>query len=345
MDLKVFDQMLENRIQNEIAKRIEKAHNYSFNLANYKSTISDSQITEWTEALKHIQANGATSLENIYKKLNNSKPENILPYLLKLNPANALEADIAREYVSNLDNELITKHKELNLIKEILKSGAKYQRVKLGTMISFQKEFFNVDEDTIYKRVTCKLRGQGIQLRDKVLGKDLKTKRQQIVCPNQLLVAEMDAKFGGYGIVPDECENAIVSSHYYLYSIDEVELLPSFLGAILQSQEILTQIKTFVKGTTNYSAIRGADFLEIEIPLPPIEEQALIVTQMERQRVIIESVEKLLKTGRYLQIYLIIRKVKLLMLWLMFVNSLEVHNHLRTNLYMNLKMVISDWFR
>ena len=54
-----------------------------------------------------------------------------MPYLLKLNPTNALEADIAREYVSNLDNELILKHKELNIIKEILKSGAKYPMVRL----------------------------------------------------------------------------------------------------------------------------------------------------------------------------------------------------------------------
>ena len=61
------------------------------------------------------------SLEEVYKKLNNGKPETILPYLLKLNPANALEADIAREYVSNLDKDLIAKHKELNVIKDILK--------------------------------------------------------------------------------------------------------------------------------------------------------------------------------------------------------------------------------
>jgi type I restriction-modification system DNA methylase subunit/restriction endonuclease S subunit len=295
MELKVFDQMLENRIQNEIAKRIDKAHNYSFNFANYKSTNSDSQITEWTEALKHIQPNGATTLDEVYKKLSNSKPENILPYLLKLNPANALEADIAREYVSNLDNDLILKHKELNVIKEILKSGAKYPKVKLGTIISLEKEFLNVDEESLYRRVTCKLRGQGILPRDKVLGKDLKTKRQQIIHPNQLLVAEMDAKYGGYGIVPDECENSIVSSHYYLYNINQVELLPSFLGVILQSEEILTQVKTFVKGTTNYSAIRGNDFIEIVIPLPTIEEQTAIVAQIEKQKAIIDGAEKIIK--------------------------------------------------
>lgn len=131
MELTLFDQMLENRIQNEIAKRIDKAHTYSFNLANYKSTINDDQITQWSEALSHIQPNGATTLDEIYKKLCNSKPENILPYLVKLNPSNALEADIAREYVSNIDNDLIANHKELNVIREILKSGAKYPMVKL----------------------------------------------------------------------------------------------------------------------------------------------------------------------------------------------------------------------
>ncbi|MDB5090171.1 MAG: hypothetical protein JWR09_4165, partial [Mucilaginibacter sp.] len=73
-ELKIFDQVLENRIQNEIAKRIDKAHNYSLNLANYKSTVSNSQIIEWKEALNHIHPNGATTLYDIYKKLINGKP-------------------------------------------------------------------------------------------------------------------------------------------------------------------------------------------------------------------------------------------------------------------------------
>lgn len=128
MELKIFDQSLENRIQNEIAKRIDKAHTFSFNLANYKSTLSESQIEEWNDTLKDIQPNGAATVEEVYKKLNASKPENILPYLLKLNPVNALEADIAREYIANVDEAIIKTHKELATISEIIKSGAKIDR-------------------------------------------------------------------------------------------------------------------------------------------------------------------------------------------------------------------------
>ncbi|MGD0582928.1 MAG: N-6 DNA methylase [Bacteroidales bacterium] len=131
MELKIFEQSLENRIQNEIAKRIDKSHSYSLNLANYKSTLSESQIEEWNEALKHIQPNGAATVEEVYKKLYNNKPENILPYLLKLNPVNALEADIAREYVGNMDEKILSKYKEFTNLLAILKSKQKYLFVKL----------------------------------------------------------------------------------------------------------------------------------------------------------------------------------------------------------------------
>jgi len=74
MKLKIFDQMLENRIQNEIAKRIDKAYTYSFNLSNYKSTLRDRQITDWNQTLKHIKPNGAATIDEIYKKLKTGKP-------------------------------------------------------------------------------------------------------------------------------------------------------------------------------------------------------------------------------------------------------------------------------
>jgi type I restriction-modification system DNA methylase subunit len=165
IELKVFDQMLENRIQNEIAKRIDKAYNYSFNLANYKSTISESQIADWKEVLKHKRSNGEVTLEEVYKKLKSSKPENILPYLLKLNLTNSLEADIAREYINNIDNELIDKHQELNLIKEILNSKRKYPFVKLKDILIEYQNFIYINNEKKYKQLTVSNTGE-VKLRE-----------------------------------------------------------------------------------------------------------------------------------------------------------------------------------
>src|SRR5690606_9250142 len=100
------------------------------------------QIAEWTEALQHIQPNGSTTLDEVYKKLSDGKPKNALSYLIKLKPTNALEADIAREYVNNLEPNIVKEHPELYKIKEILKSGAKYPIVKL-------KEYLILNENKI----------------------------------------------------------------------------------------------------------------------------------------------------------------------------------------------------
>ena len=52
------------------------------------------------------------------------------------------------------------------------------------------------------------------------MGAEIKTKRQQRVQAGDLLVAEIDAKVGGFGIVPAGLAGAIVSSHYFLYEVD-----------------------------------------------------------------------------------------------------------------------------
>lgn len=293
MELKVFDQMLENRIQNEIAKRIDKAHNYSFNFANYKSTISDSQISEWTEALKHIQPNGATTLDEVYKKLSNSKPENILPYLLKLNPANALEADIAREYVSNLDNDLILKHKELNVIKNILKAKQKYPSIKLKDILNEYENFIQIDNDKRYKQLTVSNTGE-VKLRAIVKGEEIATKRQNEIVDDgsdYLIYSRLGLHTGSIGFIPFGLIDSIVSTDFPVFkSTENIK----YVAYILQSQIFVDKI--IEKNPTGAAQQRfhQDDFLEIEIPLPSFEEQTIIIAEIEKQRAIIEGADKVL---------------------------------------------------
>jgi type I restriction-modification system DNA methylase subunit len=293
MELKVFDQMLENRIQNEIAKRIDKAHNYSFNFANYKSSISDIQIAEWTEALKHIQPNGATTLDEVYKKLSNSKPENILPYLLKLNPANALEADIAREYVSNLDNDLILKHKELNVIKEILKSGAKYPMVKLKDYLILNENKIkpNKTPDVNYK-VLGVSNEIGIFLNEKLQAEET-NQSYYVVAKNEFCYNPYRINVGSIGLNTNDYDNQIISGAYIIFACKEDELNPKYLDALFNSSGFLNYVNEKASGGVRMN-FKFEDMEAWEIPLPSIDEQAIIVTQIEKQKAIIEGTEKVL---------------------------------------------------
>jgi type I restriction-modification system DNA methylase subunit/restriction endonuclease S subunit len=298
MELKTFDQMLENRIQNEIAKRIDKAHYYSFNMANYKSTISDSQLTEWAEALKHIQPNGATTVEEVYKKLNNSKPENILPYLVKLNPVNALEADIAREFVSNLEPSVAEEHQELYTIKEILKRGAKYPMVKLkGYLILNENKIKpNKNPDIKYK-VLGVSNEVGIFLNENLQAEET-NQSYFVVAKNEFCYNPYRINVGSIGLNTFDYDNQIVSGAYVVFATKEDELSAKYLDILFKSKGFLNYVNDKANGGVRMN-MKFEDMEAWEIPLPSLDEQDAIVDQVEKQKAIIEGAEKICKNFEF----------------------------------------------
>lgn len=162
-----------------------------------------------------------------------------------------------------------------------------WPKVKLGEVLKQRKESITIDDLKTYKRPRVQLHVQGVLLRDEVEGLSIKTKRQQVCRSGEFLVAEIDAKVGGFGIVPADLDGAIVSSHYFLYAIDETKLAIKFLGYFIKTPVFRDQVEA--QGSTNYAAIRPADVLEYEMPLPPLPEQRRIVVRIEELSAKIEE--------------------------------------------------------
>ncbi|WP_179007837.1 restriction endonuclease subunit S [Winogradskyella forsetii] len=156
-----------------------------------------------------------------------------------------------------------------------------YPLVELSDVLTQRKDSIKIDDTKLYKRCRVKVRGQGIVLRDEVLGKEIKTKKQYLCKEDDFLVAEIDAKVGGYGIVPKELINAIVSSHYFLFDIDEDKLNPEYLSILTKCEGFSKQVKA--TGSTNYAAIRPSHVLEYLIPLPRLKEQEKIINQYNKR--------------------------------------------------------------
>jgi type I restriction enzyme S subunit len=146
-------------------------------------------------------------------------------------------------------------------------------------VVKHRKEFIEIDELMTYKRCRVQLHAQGIVLRDLAPGSEIKTKRQQVCRSGEFLVAEIDAKVGGFGIVPPDLDGAIVSSHYFLFTIDECALDRRFLDYYCRTPGFRDQVAA--QGSTNYAAIRPAHVLAYTIPLPPLAEQRRIVARIE----------------------------------------------------------------
>jgi type I restriction enzyme S subunit len=151
--------------------------------------------------------------------------------------------------------------------------------VKLGEVLSHRKEFITIDELTTYRRPRVQLHVQGIVLRDEVPGALIKTKTQQVCRAGEFLVAEIDAKVGGFGILPESLDGSIVSSHYFLFVIDGAKLDPAFLGFFIRTAGFCEQVAA--QGSTNYATIRPAHVLAYEIPLPSLPDQRRIVARIE----------------------------------------------------------------
>jgi len=151
--------------------------------------------------------------------------------------------------------------------------------VKLGDVLRHRKEFVTIDDLTRYKRPRVQLHVQGIVQRDEVPGTLIKTKTQQVCRAGEFLVAEIDAKVGGFGIVPESLNGSIVSSHYFLFVVDESKLNLRFLDYFIRTPAFRDQVEA--QGSTNYAAIRPAQVLGYEIPLPPLIEQEQVVARIE----------------------------------------------------------------
>jgi len=163
--------------------------------------------------------------------------------------------------------------------------------VRLEEVLRHRKEFITIDDLTTYKRARVQLHAQGIILRDEVPGALIKTKAQQICHVGEFLVAEIDAKVGGFGIIPEALDGAIVSSHYFLFEVDDSKLDRRFLDYFIRTPAFRDQIEA--QGSTNYAAIRPANVLWYEGPLPPLKEQRRIIARIEELAAQIEEARRL----------------------------------------------------
>lgn len=163
--------------------------------------------------------------------------------------------------------------------------------VALGDVVRHRKEFITIDDLTAYRRPRVQLHAQGIVLRDVVLGAAIKTKKQQVARAGEFLVAEIDAKVGGFGIVPDDLDGSVVSSHYFLFGHNPDRIDNRFLGWFIKTPSFQLQVQA--QGSTNYAAVRPADVLRYEVPLPPLTEQRRIVVRIEELAAKVEETKAL----------------------------------------------------
>ena len=98
--------------------------------------------------------------------------------------------------------------------------NSSFELKRIGKAITRRKDQMVVEDDKRYKRITIKTNCGGVFVRDEVLGKDIKTKKQYYVKAGQLAVSKIDARNGAFGIVPPEADGAIITGNFWVYDVN-----------------------------------------------------------------------------------------------------------------------------
>ena len=155
-----------------------------------------------------------------------------------------------------------------------------YKRVRIGNVVSLNKDIICVEPNIEYTRLTVKLFNKGIQERDTVIGALIGTKRQTRVKGGQFIISKIDGKSAAFGIVDSSLEGAIVTPDFLVYDIDKTQILPEYLELVLTNDAILNQFSNSSSGTTGRRRLSQKVFENTLIALPSIDEQHNLLAEI-----------------------------------------------------------------
>ena len=158
-----------------------------------------------------------------------------------------------------------------------------YPMMRIGEFLKRNKTAVTIQDGVKYKRVTIKVRNGGVVPRDEVMGENIGTKKQFLVSEGQFILSKIDARNGAMGIIPAELDGAVVTQDFLPYDIDTTKVNPQYFVLVCTTKQFIAFCQSCSSGTTNRQRVDEAQFLNIKVPVPSLEEQDKLVEEYNKQ--------------------------------------------------------------
>ncbi|EKF9233264.1 restriction endonuclease subunit S [Vibrio cholerae] len=152
---------------------------------------------------------------------------------------------------------------------------------KLGSVLDKSENWIEVQPDKEYSEVTVRLWGKGVNLRGTKIGSEIGSSRRLSVSEGQFIISRIDARHGACGLVPKNLDGAVVTNDFPVYTPKENKILPRYLELISKTHFFVDACKRASEGTTNRVRLKEPRFFNIEIPLPDIAVQKVVVDKVD----------------------------------------------------------------
>ena len=157
-----------------------------------------------------------------------------------------------------------------------------YPMMRIGDFLKRNKTAVTIQDGVKYKRVTIKVRNGGVVPRDEMMGENIGTKKQFLVSKGQFILSKIDARNGAMGIIPAQLDGAIVTQDFLPYDIDTTKVNPQYFVLVCTTKQFIAFCQSCSSGTTNRQRVDEAQFLNIKVPVPPLEEQNKLVEEYNK---------------------------------------------------------------
>lgn len=168
-----------------------------------------------------------------------------------------------------------------NVVSISLSYNPKYELVMLSELLTFEDARCLLEDDEYYQQVTLRSNGYGLENRKNghKKGTEIRTRDQHYLKKGQLVLSKIDARNGAFALVSEEYDGAIVTKDFPTYKIDDQQVRPQYLLLFLLSAPFLELVGHCSKGTTKRQRVDIGMLLNLQIPIPSLEEQDAILNK------------------------------------------------------------------
>lgn len=165
--------------------------------------------------------------------------------------------------------------------------------VKIGKVLKQYRIEHWVQNDKLYKQVSI-LNDGSVVLRGEKIGKEIGRKRQFIINldkhPDTLIFTRQLLLQGSIGMASKEVNGCIVTENMPMFSVDGI--IPQFLFYFIKSELFKAQVRNLKTSGTAQKSLHERQFLDLEIPLPPLKEQREIIARCKLYQSNYEKIDK-----------------------------------------------------
>lgn len=156
---------------------------------------------------------------------------------------------------------------------------------KIGSFLKRSKIPIDIENNEEYKRVTIRINHNGVSLRDIAKGIKIGTKKQFVLKAGQFILSKIDARYGAFGIAPEEVDGGIITGNFWAYDVDKEKINIEWFNQFTNSADFYNLCERASSGITHRKYLDEKTFLNFEIVLPRIEEQTSQLKKINEQKV------------------------------------------------------------